>query len=190
VGQSQTVNVPPVIIENLTELRPPFPKWQFTPTNTSATGVLFAAQASWVWTVDQTAYGTDGGKGTAGTITFVSGIGIDNFVGQPLCASAPYPFPEWTVSKPQITGVNPTSASNNGGTFTINGAQMYPGLVTAVLLGGNALPVTNYTTNSDTVIQVTGVPNTVSTGSQPVVVETTFNNQALASNTVTINITK
>ena len=190
VGTSHTVTVPPVLITNQTILSPPFPKWEFKPTDTSATNVLFSAQANWLWTVDKASYGADGGEGTTGRITFVSAMGIDSFVGQPLCASVPYPFPEWDVSNPQITSVSPTSASNNGGAFTINGAQLYPGLVTAVLLGGNALPMANFVTKSDTAIQVT-VPSSVSTGQQPVEVETTFNGQTLPSNSnVTIDITK
>lgn len=190
VGTSSTVNVPPVLITNQTSLSPPFPKWTFKPTDTSATNVLFSAQANWVWTVDQSAYGADGGEGTTGTVSFVSAIAIDDFVAQPVCATAPYPFPEWAVSAPQIANVNPTSASNNGGTFTISGAQLYPGLVTAVLLGGDALPMTNYVTKSDTAIQVI-VPNTVPTGKHPVEVETTFGGQTLPSNTdVTVDITK
>ena len=142
-----------------------------------------------MWTVNKKAYGADGGQGTTGRITFVSALGMGDFAAQPICSSAPYPFPEWTVNAPQITSFTPTSASQGGGTFTINGAQMYPGLVTAVLLSGNALPVANYVTTSDTAIQVT-VPSATPTGMQKVEVETTFNNQTLTSNTMLIDITR
>jgi hypothetical protein len=189
VGQSRTVSVPPVIISNQTTLSPPFPKWTFKPTAASVTNELFSAEADWVWTVDQAAYGTDGGEGTTGTISFQSNIGIADFAAQPACSTAPYPFAEWTVSPPQIISFSQPSVSRGGGVFTINGAQMYPGLVTAVLVAGDALPPANYVTSSDSAIRVT-IPLGVPTGLQPVEVQTTFNGKVLPSNDMSITVTR
>ena len=193
VGTSTTKSEPPVVIENLSKLLPPYPYWQFTPTDTTTTGVLFSAEASWVWTVDQASYGADGGEGTTGRITFLTNIGVNgngDFIGQPVCSSVPYPFSEWNVTAPQISSLSATSVPRGGGTFTINGTAMYPGLVVTVLLGGNALPVTNYVAKSDTALQVT-VPSSAPIGTQqPVVVETTFNGQTLTSNSMPIDITR
>jgi hypothetical protein len=189
VGQSTTVTLPPVLITNQTTLSPPFPKWTFEPTSPSS-GQLFSAQANWVWSVDMASYGQDMGEGSTGTISFVSAMVAGDFAAQPLCATAPYPFPAWTVTAPQIISVNPTSVERGGYTFTITGTQFYPNLVTAVLLGGNALPTSNYSTQSDTSIVVT-VPSSQPTGNSPVQVETNFNGQTLDSNNdVTVDITK
>jgi hypothetical protein len=192
-GESETVSLPAVIITNQTTVDPPFPKWTFTPTSASTNSFL-APQTDWVWTVNQSAYGADGGEGTTGRITIQSGLGMGDFAAQPKCSTIPYPFPEWTVSQPVITGFSAngspaTSVSVDGGVFTINGAQFYPGLVTNVFIAGIALPSANYVTQSDTAIQVT-VPSGTPTGSQPVAVETTFNNQPLVSKSVNIDVLK
>ncbi len=49
-----------------------------------------------------------------------------------------------------ITSVEPATVQRGGGTFLIRGTRMYPGIVTNVLLGGDALPTSNFVPISDT----------------------------------------
>jgi hypothetical protein len=75
-----------------------------------------------------------------------------------------------------------------GGTFLIRGARMYPGIVTNVLLGGDALPTSNFVPVSDTEIRVV-VPSNQKTGLNAIQVNTSFNGTVLPSNTnVKVNV--
>jgi hypothetical protein len=193
VGTSSTVTVPAMLISNQTLLSPPYPKWIFELTGSNYTDDTSTPQASWVWTVDKSAYGSDGGEGNTGTISFVATVAMGgDFVAQPLCNLAHYPFPAWTVTDPVISSLSATSVSRStNNVFYIYGTQLYPNLVTDVLIGGNALGTAYYTPESDTSIKVT-VPSTQSTGKGQIVqVKTTFNGQELDSNTdMTIDITQ
>ena len=58
---------------------------------------------------------------------------------------------------------------------------MYPSIVDSVLLGGDALPTTNFVPIDDTEIKAT-VPGSQALGLNPVQVNTFFNGQVLPSN--------
>ena len=101
----------------------------------------------------------------------------------------PYPFGEWTVDDPVVSSVNPTSAAVGGGTFSIQGENFFPSIVSAVLLAGDALPATNFQKVNATEIEVT-VPSGVAAGAHPVQVNTVFEGVTMESNTnVTVTIT-
>jgi hypothetical protein len=76
-----------------------------------------------------------------------------------------------------VTAVDPQDVSRGGGTFTIIGENLYPMVIDAVLLGGNALDSANFQPGFDDdgngEIDVT-VPGGVPVGSTPVQVTTTF----------------
>jgi hypothetical protein len=91
------------------------------------------------------------------------------------------PFPSWTVTNPQITEVDPTRVHRGGGTFLIVGSQLYPSIVSSVLLGGDPLPAPNVVPLDDSHVKVV-VPSGAKVGLTPVQVNTFFNGSTLPSN--------
>ena len=99
---------------------------------------------------------------------------------QSLCV-VPTPFETWDVGAPEVTGVQPERVRRGGGSFLILGKQMYPGIVSDVLLGGDPLDPANFVTIDDTEIRAV-VPSGQKVGLTPVQVNTFFNGQSLPSN--------
>jgi hypothetical protein len=72
--------------------------------------------------------------------------------------------------------------------FTITGAHLYPGMVNAILLGGDSVGASNFTDNGETspgsgvfTVDVI-VPRSQKIGSNSVVAQQTFNGQKRFSN--------
>jgi hypothetical protein len=82
-----------------------------------------------------------------------------------------------------VLSVNPTCALA-GRNFAINGIGMYPKLVTGIVIGAVTVGQKQYSTTSDTLIQV-AAPNQPSEALQPVVVQTA---EGLSNSNVTIEI--
>ncbi len=184
VGTSTTVTVPPVTIHNVSNLEGGTTGWIFRPAN-PLPRVLYDTAESWVWYIDRDVYGNT--PNDIPEVLFYSSAGTDKTYASGVCAFPP-PFPTFDVTAPVITSVDPQTVQRGGGTFLIRGAQMYPGIVSNVLVGGDALPTANFVPISDTEIRVV-VPSNQKTGPNAVQVNTSVNGTVLPSNTnVKVNV--
>jgi hypothetical protein len=150
VGTSTTVTVPPVTILDTSDLATATVLWEFRPANPMP-HVLYNTAENWVWFINRDVYG-----GTPNEIPEVFSYidtGTDSTVVRGKCGFPP-PFRTFEVAAPEITSADPETVQRGGGTFMIRGARMYPGIVTNVLLGGDALPTANFVRVSDTEIRV------------------------------------
>jgi hypothetical protein len=200
-SQSMMYSVPPTTILNEADLANAALWWEFTPQSAPA-GADFSLAPTWTWYVPQDAY-PDGG--TSGEIGFYVVDGFIYAAYPPLCdyggicnslsgipptCYVPYPFSAWTVNPPQLSSLEPASTAVSGGEFTIIGQYLYPGSVTAVLVGGQAIPLsTNVDLVNDTTIDVTVGGVTLAPGTYPVQVNTQFNGQDRFSNTLDLTLT-
>jgi hypothetical protein len=184
VGTSTTVTVPPVTIQNISNLASASASWKFIPAS-PLTNVLYDTAESWTWTIDRDVYGATPNEIPEVHIYTDAGTTYTHTPGR--CAFPP-PFRTFDVTASMITSVEPATVQRGGGAFLIRGARMYPGIVTNVLLGGDALPTSNFVPISDTEIRVV-VPSNQKTGMNAVQVNTSFNGTVLTSNTnVTVNV--
>jgi hypothetical protein len=182
-GESNSFTIPATTILNNSVN--PLPAWQFHRQNTA--GNTYGPQTSWFWTVPWGDY-ADGGAGSKGRMQFTSALTMGNdFVGETAC-SVPYPFEGiLQVGAPVITSVEPQNV-HPGQKFTITGAQLYPGMVNAILLGGDSVGDSNFTDNGETApdsgvftVDVI-VPGSQRHGNNTVVAQQTFNSKARFSN--------
>ena len=150
MGTSTTVTVPPVTIQNLSSLDSGTTRWRFNPASSLA-NVLYDTAESWVWTIDRSVYGPTPNE--IPEVLFYADAGTTNVIASGRCAFPP-PFRTFDVTASMITSVDPPTVQRGGGTFLIRGVRMYPGIVTNILLGGDALPPSNYVPLSDTEIRV------------------------------------
>jgi hypothetical protein len=184
VGTSTTVTVPPVTIQNTSNLTTASSAWRFIPAG-SLRNLLYDTAENWVWTIDRNVYGPTPNE--IPEVFFYSEAGTTDIRVQGRCAFPP-PFRTFDVTASMITSAEPATVQRGGGTFLIRGVRMYPGIVTNVLLGGDALPTSNYVRISDTEIRVV-VPSSQRTGMNPIQVNTSFNGTVLPSNTnVNVNV--
>jgi hypothetical protein len=184
VGTSTTVTVPPVTILNGANLASGSTSWEFRPANPLAR-VLYDTSENWVWFVDRDVYGDT--PNDIPEVLFSSIAATDSTSASDVCAFPP-PFRTFTVAAPVITSVDPANVQRGGGTFLIRGARMYPGIVSNVLLGGDALPTSNFVPVSDTEIRVV-VPSNQKTGLNAIQVNTSSNGTVLPSNTnIRVNV--
>lgn len=184
VGTSTTVTVPPVTIQNISNLATASTAWKFIPAS-PLTNVLYDTAESWTWTVDRDVYGATPNEIPEVHIYTDAGTSYTHTAGR--CAFPP-PFRTFDVTASMITSVEPATVQRGGGTFLIRGARMYPGIVTNVLLGGDALPTSNFVPINDTEIRVV-VPSSQKTGMNAVQVNTSFSGTVLTSNTnVKVNV--
>ena len=162
----------------------PLPAWQFHRQDTG--GKTYEPQTSWFWTVPWGDY-ADGGAGSSGRLQFTSALVMGDFVGETAC-SVPYPFEGIReVGPPLITSVEPTTVQR-GQKFTITGAQLYPGMVNAIFLGGTSVGASNFADNGETApdsgvftVDVI-VPGSQHPGNNSVVAQQTFNSKVRFSN--------
>ncbi len=184
VGTSTTVTVPPVTILNSANLVVGSTAWEFRPANPVAR-VLYDTAENWVWFVDRDVYGN--APNDIPEVLFFSTATAEITSASDVCAFSP-PFRTFEVAAPMITSADPATVQRGGGTFLIRGARMYPGIVSNVLLGGDALPTSNFVPVSDTEIRVV-VPSNQKTGMNAIQVNTSFNGTALPSNSnVRVNV--
>ena len=184
VGTSTTVTVPPVTIQNTSSLEAATTSWEFRPANPLAR-VLYDTAENWVWFVDRDVYGPT--PNDIPEVLFFSTAATDTTTASDVCAFPP-PFRTFTVAPPVITSADPATVQRGGGTFLIRGERMYPGIVTNVLLGGDALPTSNFVPVSDTEIRVV-VPSNQKTGLNAIQVNTSFNGTVLPSNSnIKVNV--
>ena len=178
VGTSSTVTVPPVTIQNNSNLQSANTTWKFLPAS-PLPNVLYDTAENWVWSIDRDVYGATPNEIPEVHIYTDAGSSYTHVTGR--CAFPP-PFRTFDVAASVITSVSPATVQRGGGTFLIRGARMYPGIVSNVLLGGDALPTSNFVPISDTEIRVV-VPSNQKKGLNAVQVNTSFNGTVLPSNT-------
>ena len=189
-SEETTYSVPATTILNESDLATAEPKWEFTPQ--SLQGADFQVAPTWTWYIPRDAY-PSGGTGS-GEVVFdhIAGFDADGDTdGEPgpQC-HVPYPFSTWTVDPPQLSSLAPTSTEIDGGQFTITGQFLYPGSVTAVLIGGTAIPLsTNVDLVDDTTIEVTVGGVSLRPGTYPVQVNTQFNGEDRFSNQLSLTLT-
>lgn len=184
ITDSRTVTVPPVAIDYQGDLASGDTLWYYTAT--SGQGIRTTTFVNqWLWQVPFEKY-------TPGATTirfyvyaaneFTANGGPDAVIAS-FDSVVPTPFGStFELGHPAVTRVSEPTVSP-GSTFTIDGQALYPGLVEAVLIGGQALPAANFEPVSDTRIQVVA-PNTPG-ASLPVVVKTS---QGFSNSDVTISI--
>ena len=198
-SSQSTYTVPPTQIENLSNLPLAVPTWEFGPNN-FAVGPDYQANPTWTWFIPQDAY-PSGGTGSGGILfSHTSGfLQADLNVNPPVTlfvgtieqnCTVPFPFSAWTVQPPMLSSLSTTSVSTNGGTFTITGQYLYPGSVTAVLIGGSAVPLsTNVDLMDAQTIEVSVPAGLLRPGNYPVQVNTQFNSENRFSNTLNLTLT-
>lgn len=184
VGTSTTVTVPPVTIFNRANLATAETRWEFFPRNPVARALYDPAE-NWVWFVDRDVYGNT--PNDIPEVLFGSAAQTGGVYATDECAFPP-PFQTFQIAAPMITSVDPATVQRGGGTFVIRGLRMYPGIVSDVLLGGDALPTSNFVRESDTEIKVV-VPSNQRTGLTAVQVNTSVNGTVLPSNSnIRVNV--
>jgi hypothetical protein len=184
VGTSTTVTVPPVTIFNRANLATAETRWEFYPRNPVAR-VVYDPAENWVWFVDRDVYGNT--PNDIPEVLFGSAAQTEGVYATDECAFRP-PFRTFQITAPMITSVDPTTVLEGGDTFSIRGTRMYPGIVSNVLLGGDALPTSNFVSENDTEIRVV-VPGNQRTGLNAVQVNTSVNGTVLSSNSnIRVNV--
>jgi hypothetical protein len=185
VGTSTTVTIPPVSIENRSNLLNSATRWEFSLANPRP-HVLYSPAENWVWFVDRRGYG-DTPNEIREVLFGTTASTANGTVASGDCA-IPTPFSTFTITAPVITSADPATVQGGGGVFLIRGTQMYPGIVSNVLLGGDALPTSNFVPVSDTEIRVV-VPSNQRTGSNAIQVNTSVNGTVLPSNSnISVNV--
>lgn len=194
-SSSTSIGVPPIKIQNLTDVGTGVTQWKFTPTDfNNLPGHLVTTDATWIWGMDLGIYNNplpDGPYNPDAVFEYESKMRVDNVI----CGTNAYdlainmtpkiaqPFPTETVESPVVSSVSPASVAG-GQEFTIYGSGFYPSTVSAVELGGNALDSSNWIVNSDEEITVVAPDNT--TGTLSVIVKTSA---GLSNSTVNVTLT-
>jgi hypothetical protein len=178
---STTTTYPPIEITYAALLSNGVSTWRYNYANPNPAYTSASFHDSWIWLVPFSAYSPN-----QTSFTFLSeadAVNGDQRFGATDRPIVPLPFGDtFQLGSPTVTGVS-TPTVKPGDTFTIEGKALYPSTVQAVLIGGQALNTGNFTSVSDTEIQVV-VPNTPGS-SLPVVVKTSL---GLSNTDVTINI--
>jgi hypothetical protein len=180
VSDSTTFTVPPLIVTYNGNLNTGETVWDSIVLGFNGTTTITLFN-QWIWEVPFTAYST-----TQQNIMFTSeselGI-LTNSLTAKLNSTVPLPFGDtFALQQPVVTSVSPTSVFE-GDEFTITGTGLYPSLVTGVLINGEPLDPTQFSTVSDTEITVVA-PDTLGFF-LPVVVQTS---QGVSNDNVTIEI--
>lgn len=156
-SHSATTTVPPVEVQNLTDIVKSTPRWTFNTSETDA-GEDNDYTTAWIWTVKLDDYTSNTQTfDFVTTSTMAHLLCSENGFALGLKTRVDQPFPTKTVEAPVVASIS-GSPVTAGQQFQINGTGFYPSLVESVLLGGNAVPSANISTTSDTVIAVTA-PN-------------------------------
>jgi hypothetical protein len=180
VSNSNTFTVPPLAVTYNGNINSGETVWDTVVLGFNGTTTITLFN-QWIWEVPFTAY-----SATQQNIAFTSeaelGI-LTNSLTAKLNSTVPLPFGDtFALRQPVVTSVSPTSVFE-GDEFTITGTGLYPSLVTGVLINGEPLDPTQFSTVSDTEITVVA-PDTFGFF-LPVVVQTS---QGVSNDNVTIEI--
>jgi hypothetical protein len=184
ISNSKTITVPPVRITYTGDLASGDTSWRYEATGAEKfrTSTFFN---KWLWQVPFDNYGPGATTVTIGSSAINHFFERGNFRGLVayLDSIVPTPFGDlYKLGNPVVTGVS-SATVRPGATFTIRGDALYPGLVEAVLIGGEPLTRDSFRPISDTKIEVVA-PRTLGTA-QPVVVKTS---QGFSNADITITI--
>jgi hypothetical protein len=177
VTHSKTLTCPNTLITNMSNPATGQTQWNYAVSNPPA-GNLVTFYNQWISEVPYDEYQTG-----QQDLVFVAGAIQNSGVDTAIQSAIPLPFGNtYALQKPQVLSVSPTCV-NAGSTFTINGTGLYPSIVSSVLIDGSPLLSTQYTTASDTQINV--VAPSQSGEALPVVVQT---GEGVSNANVTIEI--
>jgi hypothetical protein len=187
VENSTTITVPPVIV-TFTETPDPFAEAKWTKEVggfDSATVATVTFYNQWIWEVPFDRYAA--GQLNTAFLTEATFNSIADNGGEltaTLHSQLPLPFGDtFALQPPVVTSVDPDDVCA-GDNFTITGTGLYPTLVEGVLIDGDELDPTEFSTVSDTEITVVA-PEFPFGLALPVVVKTAV---ALSKDDVTIAI--
>ncbi|QEH31720.1 hypothetical protein OJF2_01850 [Aquisphaera giovannonii] len=197
ISNSTTKTVPPLTVTYLGDPATSKTAWSFNVgyQNLPQPSQTMTFVTGWIWEVPFANYAqnptglafeTNAGLGYNNPLTTTPPtFGSQWMVNGTVTSSVPLPFGNtFTLAKPQVTGVSPTTV-RPGDSFTIEGAGLYAPLISAVLVGGQQVNPANYTVLSDTEIQVVA-PNTPGVD-LPVSIQTT-QGQSNTDKTITIGV--
>jgi IPT/TIG domain len=113
---------------------------------------------NWIWQVPFSSYS---GSSRQGQLVTNYNANLKATIGSALVglevnmdSEVPWPFGQtFQIQPPVVTGLSP-GCVDSGNSFTIHGSGLYPSLVQAVLINGNAVEPQNITTVSDTQLNV------------------------------------
>jgi hypothetical protein len=173
VSNTETISCPAIDITNLSDPSTAKAYWGYVQFPVQRVPNLYVFYNQWIWQVPFSNYQgenvlsfhTDGLESWHPCLTCqpVELRVADN-------PNIPLPFGQtFALQQPVVLSVNPTCVTP-GHEFSINGAGLYPSLVSSVLIGGTPLSPAQYTPVSDTLIRVVAPKQTGN--SQPVVVQT------------------
>jgi hypothetical protein len=183
VSNSTTISCPGNIIANRSDPGTGETEWTYQQSY-NGSQELNTFYSQWIWGIPFSSY-----QSGQTSLQFQS-TGTEDF-GAPdgpvppaqLASTIPLPFGDtFKLQPPVVSSVSPASVKP-GDNFTITGTGMYPSLVSSVVIGGESVPVTQYSTPSDTQIQII-TPNQ-SGCDLPVVVQT---GEGVSNDNVGINI--
>jgi hypothetical protein len=186
ITNSKTTTIPPVQIDNMTDFPSAMANWTYLVNQLASDVESITFFESWIWEVPWGLYGDLNALpySVAGGMNFGPPDDPDYQLLIPqINVSVPFPFGKvFAIEQPVVTSVSPTCAID-GGEFTIAGTGLYPSLVTSVLIDGESLDPTQFSTVSDSQIAVVA-PDTFGFF-LPVVVQTT---QGFSNHDVTVAI--
>jgi hypothetical protein len=186
VTNSQTITCPEIFIDNISNPSTGVAQWNSNLQYNDGGEELITFCNQWVWEVPFSKY--QSGQKTIELSSQAEAQYLE------LCSTGceittgftpeiPLLFADtFALQQPVVTSVNPTCV-NAGNTFAINGTGLYPSLVTSVLIDGVPLSSSQFTTVSDTQINV--VAPEQSGDFLPIVVQT---GEGVSNSNVTIEI--
>ncbi len=170
ISNSKSTTVPAMSITNDADFSDATTDWLYT-LNDLSTGGAIDLFNQWIWQVPFSSYSaSDPPELFINSSSELNANVRDNIYPTPpsspvvvevqLSASVPWPFGRtFAIQPPVVTGVSPACV-NSGDSFTIQGTGLYPSLVQAVLINGNAVDSSAITTVSDTQTNVIA-PDTI-----------------------------
>jgi hypothetical protein len=187
VSNSTTVSCAAITIENQSDPGTGETEWsyvQLIPDDLQQSNSFYS---QWIWGIPFSSY--QSGQTSLQFQSTGSEVFLTPLADHPpiipaqLISTIPLPFGDtFKLQQAVVSSVSPASVKP-GDNFTITGTGLYPSLVTSVVIGGESVPVTQYSTTSDTQIQVI-TPNQ-SGCNLPVVVQT---EEGVSNDNVSINI--
>ena len=186
ITNSKTTTIPPIQIANTTDFPSATAAWTYTVNELPSDPESNTFFESWIWEVPWGLYGDLNALpySVTGGLTFgpLDDPDYELFIPQ-INVSVPFPFGKvFSIQPPVVTSVSPTCVVD-GDKFTIEGTGLYPSLVTGVLIDGEPLDATQFSTVSDT--EITVVAPDMFGFFLPVVVQTT---QGVSNDDVTVAI--
>ncbi len=170
IQNSTTFSFPSLEISNQSDISGGGSYWEYLPTTPQPAGTELTFYNQWIWVVPWSAYQSAQPGLLLNSIAWEKIQGqVSNAVPE-IYSTVPMPFGNtFSILNPTVTGIS-QSTIHAGDTFNITGTGLYPALVESILIDGQPLSPDQYTTVSDTDIEVVA-PDLLGTD-LPVVVKT------------------